>query len=118
MSAWTRIVFEPGDGKTVADIEDALAAVDEDAETERRDGRLVWKETRSFELETIRHLDVPAAYILVTRNEDTAGTGSWYLFEPLDGEYVLIDAKTGGEHRYGLDAFDYLWLEHGIEGVW
>lgn len=117
MTGWTRVVIWPDENATVADVDDAVAAACDDPETEAAGDRLVWKEAWSFDVERIRGLDLPAEYVLVAKTEDTAGTGSWYLFEPHDGELVLSDAMVGGEHRYGEDADDVLRLEHGIEEV-
>lgn len=118
MSQWTRIAFAPNTETIPAEVQKSVEASLDDPDTEIREGRVISKHPWSFDISRIRHLQIPATYILVTKCEDTVGTGTWYLFEPSDGEFVLCDAKTGGEHRYGKDAFDYLELEHEIEGVW
>jgi len=116
MSSWIRVAFDPGQ-RAIDDVEADLRGVFDDPEIFERDGILVWKATDEVDAQRLTDLGVEASRALVMNVNDTTNSGGGRLYEYVDGEFVLVDAMSGGETYYGRDVIAYMQREHGLVGA-
>lgn len=125
MSHWTSIVFDPG-SRDPDDVEaDLLASIRSAGESicrspdnprtwQESDGRVGWYLYRFSPEDTFSELTVPCRRALAMDVNDTTEAASGYLYEWVDGAFLLVDRYADDE--FGRTCLDYFEIEHGLQG--